>query len=222
MTKRAFTLAEVLLTITIIGVIAAVTMPILIQNYQKHVLVNQLKKSYSLIGQVFEKMLVDEGASKFEDLEIFKRLASGCGAFRNENTCDGIMKSYVKTVQSEYLLFKGGKHYYKVETPNGIKEEYLYSGYFYYMELTDGSQYWIGGFNNPYIQNIYVDVNGDKGPNTLNRDFYHLQLNGRKITGDTPYCYREEYEYSNGKMKCVEGVSRGLDRIIKDGWKMNY
>ena len=36
MKKRAFTLAEVLITLGIIGIVAALTMPTLIGNYQKN------------------------------------------------------------------------------------------------------------------------------------------------------------------------------------------
>lgn len=45
--KNAFTLAEVLITLGIIGVVAAITLPLLVQNYQKMVLKNQYKKSFS-------------------------------------------------------------------------------------------------------------------------------------------------------------------------------
>ena len=41
----AFTLSEVLITLGIIGIVAAMTLPALIGNYQKHVTVNKLKKS---------------------------------------------------------------------------------------------------------------------------------------------------------------------------------
>ena len=47
--RVAFTLAEVLITLGIIGVVAALTMPALISNYKKTVYVNQLKKSVSVI-----------------------------------------------------------------------------------------------------------------------------------------------------------------------------
>lgn len=43
--KVAFTLAEVLITLGIIGVVAAMTLPTLIANYQKRQTVVQLKKS---------------------------------------------------------------------------------------------------------------------------------------------------------------------------------
>ena len=49
--KLAFTLAEVLITLGIIGVVAAMTLPTLIQNYQKHTTVNRLKQTYSLVYQ---------------------------------------------------------------------------------------------------------------------------------------------------------------------------
>lgn len=42
--KNAFTLAEVLITLGIIGVVAAMTLPTLIANYQKQVYANGLKK----------------------------------------------------------------------------------------------------------------------------------------------------------------------------------
>ena len=43
----AFTLAEVLVTLGIIGVVAAMTLPALVQNYKEKATVTQLKKVYS-------------------------------------------------------------------------------------------------------------------------------------------------------------------------------
>ena len=47
--RTAFTLAEVLITLGIIGVVAALTMPGLIANYRERVLVTAAKKAYSTI-----------------------------------------------------------------------------------------------------------------------------------------------------------------------------
>ena len=46
MNKRAFTLAEVLITLGIIGVVAAMTLPTLLNKYQEVVTVNKVKKFY--------------------------------------------------------------------------------------------------------------------------------------------------------------------------------
>lgn len=61
--KKAFTLAEVLITLGVIGVVAAITLPTLIQQYNKVVWVNQLKKSVSMLEQGFQKAMADDGVT---------------------------------------------------------------------------------------------------------------------------------------------------------------
>uniref|UniRef100_UPI004029BD5C prepilin-type N-terminal cleavage/methylation domain-containing protein n=1 Tax=Candidatus Scatousia sp. TaxID=3085663 RepID=UPI004029BD5C len=46
-----FTLAEVLITLGIIGIVAALSLPTLIANYRKNITVNKLKKFYSVMSQ---------------------------------------------------------------------------------------------------------------------------------------------------------------------------
>ncbi len=53
MSKTAFTLAETLITLTIIGVIAALTIPTMVSKYQKHTYIVGLKKVYSELNQAF-------------------------------------------------------------------------------------------------------------------------------------------------------------------------
>ena len=52
--KAAFTLAEVLITLGIIGIVAAITIPMLMTKYEKIRNVNQLKKTYSELSQAFK------------------------------------------------------------------------------------------------------------------------------------------------------------------------
>ena len=46
--KKAFTLAEVLITLGIIGIVAAMTLPVVIGNYQKKVTAAKVKKFWNL------------------------------------------------------------------------------------------------------------------------------------------------------------------------------
>ena len=48
--KKAFTLAEVLVTLGIIGVVVALTLPAVIANYRKKEYVSILKQSYSVLA----------------------------------------------------------------------------------------------------------------------------------------------------------------------------
>ena len=59
--KTAFTLAEVLITLGVIGVVAALTLPTLIQNYEKHVTVNRLKVSYNIMSNAIRMAEAHEG-----------------------------------------------------------------------------------------------------------------------------------------------------------------
>ena len=63
MRKIAFTLAEVLITLGIIGVVAAMTIPTLISNYQKQALFSQFKKAYANLNQAWKLASVDFGYS---------------------------------------------------------------------------------------------------------------------------------------------------------------
>ena len=61
--RNAFTLAEVLVTLGIIGVVAAMTLPTVIANVRYHELKTRLKKTYSELNQIAQKFYYDEGMS---------------------------------------------------------------------------------------------------------------------------------------------------------------
>ncbi len=62
--KSGFTLAEVLITLGIIGVVAALTMPTIIANYQKEKLISNLKRTYSILGQALVQSQYENGEIK--------------------------------------------------------------------------------------------------------------------------------------------------------------
>jgi len=72
--RTGFTLAEVLITLGIIGVVAAITMPALIKNYQKHAWVNQLKTTISLLENGFKNMLAAEGVQYLQDTSVYQSI----------------------------------------------------------------------------------------------------------------------------------------------------
>ena len=62
--KNAFTLAEVLITLGIIGVVAAMTLPAVIQNYRNHVVETRLQKFYTVFNQAIKLAEVKYGDKK--------------------------------------------------------------------------------------------------------------------------------------------------------------
>ncbi len=61
MKHKAFTLAEVLITLAIIGIVAAITIPAVVQEYKKKVTSTKLKKFYSVMTQAIKLSEIDNG-----------------------------------------------------------------------------------------------------------------------------------------------------------------
>ena len=59
--KKGFTLAEVLITLGVIGIVAAMTIPNLVQSYKKKVVETKLVNFYSTINQAFQLSEIDNG-----------------------------------------------------------------------------------------------------------------------------------------------------------------
>ncbi len=66
-TLKSFTIAEILIVLGIIGVIAAITIPSLISNYRKSVVETRLKAFYSNINQAIAQSEIENGDKKYWD-----------------------------------------------------------------------------------------------------------------------------------------------------------
>ena len=62
--KIAFTLAEVLITLGIIGVVASLTLPSVITSYKNQVTVAKLQKAYSVLNQAYQNSIADNGPAE--------------------------------------------------------------------------------------------------------------------------------------------------------------
>lgn len=65
--KFGFTLSEVLITLGIIGVVAAMTIPILITNYQKKETVTKLRRAISILNQAYRLSFDDNGDASAQE-----------------------------------------------------------------------------------------------------------------------------------------------------------
>ena len=186
-TKTAFTLAEVLITLGIIGIVAAMTLPTLIGNYQKHVTVNKLKKSYTTLSQMFVMAQKDNGGMENWDFSNF-----GDVGLNSSNIEEHIIK-VAQTYFVPYLdiLEDCGTRCKKVEKINykWLSDELL-SGFYdrlqYTIFLKDGSIIYISLNNNGikiFDILISVDINGRKGPNVVGKDVFCYELS----TPNAPY-----------------------------------
>lgn len=194
--KAAFTLAEVLITLGIIGVVAAMTMPSLIQNYQEKATVTKLKKCYSLVSQAYVSILNDEGGSDTlqagDDLEMMEKFGK---YLKYQKTC-GRNKGCFPNVTYKNVT---GNSYSKWEDDTTDRSRAI---------LTDGtlimfnkSAMWGGNEGNYLYAQIYVDINGFKGPNQLGRDFFYFYISPEKIVPAGAKALEEKNEFTKN---CIQ------------------
>ena len=177
--KVAFTLAEVLITLGIIGVVAAMTLPTLIHKFQNKVLEVQFKKSLSIISQAILKTKTDMGV---ENLAQYCKVydsdyvnANECYDYLYKNTL--VMMHNKKPWNSSSANInreRDGeviKTYNSKESITSINDLAGISYAIWHTNLMpDGTflNYWIieGALY------IGIDINGKKGPNKLGHDIF--------------------------------------------------
>ncbi len=97
MKNKAFTLAEVLITLGIIGVVASMTLPALIQNNKNKEVETKLKKVYSVMNQAILMSEIDNGPKEYWD-------------FFDANFFDTYFAPYLKEVRVKKFQSFGGKN----------------------------------------------------------------------------------------------------------------
>ena len=232
--KIAFTLAEVLITLGIIGVVAALTIPSVIQNYKKQVTVTQLKKAYSTLGQVVQKSIADNGPVGLQSGS--KVTESDVKEFFDTYWLPYFKGAQISTVSNPKL--NDNKPMYKYY--NGVLQDIsIYTDFSYgrvFFSTADGTTYYviIMTWHDEYDeegnrvkhdavytsrQNVYVDINGIKPPNTIGKDvfFFYVDFDKNAVR---PWGYGAQQSYVEAQ--CKETGYSCIDMIMRDGWKINY
>ena len=219
--NRGFTLAEVLITLGIIGVLAALTVPILTAKYKQVQTENQLKKIYSTVQQSVEMARNEYGDISSWDWSLdsnafFEKYLSS--AFSVVEYCSNGEGCWNE--DGGYLL-------------NGIKHNeaptYLAGGPDAKITLADGTYLALKRNDNNHMH-IYVDINGNKKPNTYGRDIFVMTLTAKnfsdyahKIKVDGLYMFGHGLTRNNVKsIGCAKngtGFTCG-ELILIDSWKI--
>lgn len=216
--KKAFTLAEVLITLGIIGVVASLTLPDIKQGVDAKSNMAALQKTYSTLQQ-----------------------ATNMAISEHENPIYwGMVDNSTESINKVYSYYKP---YFKMmrECPNspgcwGYPTRYLSktiywnahnTGWYQYaFTFTDGVSVLIDiypanairsdfGINVDYDAAVFfVDVNSEKNPNTIGRDIFCFVVTERGMVpagmNNSNNCKANSTGY-----QCTA-------KIIQDGWRITY
>ncbi len=181
MLKRAFTLAEVLITLTIIGIVAAITIPSVVANAHQQEFKTGLKKAVSSLDQAVALNIAIENETPYENSNLFTYLQRHMTVIRNSTTGvhNGIANYNTSNGYGSSRSVVKNKAFY---TKDGMRYE-VYEGTFPYRLYESGYTSWSPGngkcgdyglktqgndmTNNNYPCVVMVDVNGDRKPHPI-------------------------------------------------------
>ncbi len=247
--KIGFTLAEVLITLAVIGVVAALTIPTLAKKYQNAQYVSALKKAYTQMNQVFLRMAVDSGQSDSiqsyfdfitdtntsfkasgDAIASYYKVGKNCGV-NTSRGCFPKFNTYYDGTSGTSFDLDNSSNWYKFISTDGM------SFIFRFSNESVGSANCQRSYNsdtsspmNNSCGNLYIDVNGLQKPNFLGRDVFEFYITSNKVPILYPYGGKEYDYWNQGNSNFCSSISTGSGksgdycsgRIIEKGWIMDY
>jgi len=228
--RIAFTLAEVLITLAIIGLVAAITLPNVIKNYENQVKLNKLKKFYSQFEQLVmrsvdendgimtwsEEDLQNGNSDKILEQYIFPYLdnpkicksTAGLCNYKNNLVYNKAGQAAFNpiSIPLKLVILKDGSSI--IFRPNKVNFSAHSESYRYY---------WT----------IYYDYNGKKGPNVYGEDIFNFMLYplAKKFAAEGHYISVISVNLNSDdavNSSCKNYGNFCAEKIIRDGWKIKY
>lgn len=198
--RTAFTLAEVLITLGIIGIVAAMTIPTLISNSQDNANKTAFKKIYSDLSSANAMLANEYGGMS----SLFASWTS-CEDVRNSyltyfshiKTCDENNTACWHDVATTPLKHIAGGNM-------NVGGTTTWSSAFAGMQLKDGAfiRFRPNSSTNcnstlPACAMVFVDVNGFKKPNVFGKDIFYMTILYPGIVFPGSYNYRSQTDVDN-------------------------
>ena len=197
--NKAFTLAEVLITLGIIGIVAALTIPTLIAKYQEKQTVTRFKWIYSTLANAYTMAIAENGEprawklDRSEDLaEILSkhmRIAEKC--YYKEGCLPSDIEDVALTGEARYGHMGDYRTIVKSKFNNGISLMWVsaYNGCTYSYTDNDGNEI----VQNDYCGAIYAFISMNKF-NRLGLDHFLFEVTSKGI-------FPSRYDYNDNYIK---------------------
>ena len=206
--SRAFTLAEVLITLGIIGVVAALTIPTLISKYQEKQTIVKLKKVYSILQNAYTAAEAEYDKPRYwstpdyteeNNIIIWEILTKNIS---NKKKCNKNCFPTYKNLKGQTLSLGGDiPNYLTIVLPDGAV---LSANFPWQTRYVAGDRFPVGP--------ITVDLNGLKGPNIAGKDYFRFWLtHGKGILPCGAQIYPDDDTW-------IIGMQNGNNGSCFTGW----
>lgn len=212
-----FTIAEILITLGIIGVIASITIPALISNYKKSTTIGIIKKDISILSQASDLIKLNNGGTL---VGAFGTTVSGesVSSYQSNNMTQKYLEQLKGTKYCPYAsranCFGDNStgNWYDKNRGGDNRGSGNVNGTGAALSLPDGSALMldlnsenctytqIGHFLIPSCGFIFIDANGKKPPNSLGNDIFGVYVTKDGIVpmsdqnlSSSEYCFSGEW-----------------------------
>lgn len=205
--KFGFTLAEVLITLGIIGIVAAMTLPALINQANFYILKQQFKKVYNTYSNALVKVYAENGAvfdCYYDDTNNKYTHSSQCSEFTENflKQLNVIQKCESNVYQMGCIpKYKGVDTIYKNQHNGQEIDSNGCSGFFEDNILNRNTAYVLNDgsiivtYSSLSTKLFLVDINGHRRPNKWGHDLFVFSIHG-----DSKRVY---LGYTNSKGGCT-------------------
>ena len=185
--KKGFTLAEVLITLTIIGVIAALTIPNLMRKWGDHADIAKVKETISILSNAMKMAVAENGPidswsweNGSKHVQVSKMFAKYLKVTCNNGNC----MNYGWTQQGEYQYPKKTSCYFKalkgiLRTSNGPDND-IYRNTA--IQLNNGAVIAFEFYTNNNSIKVDFDINGVKKPAQFGYDMFRMYFNNYGVS----------------------------------------
>lgn len=204
----AFTLAEVLITLGIIGVVASITIPTLMQNKAKNETVAKLQKTYTILSQAVKMSEQNNGANTTWDW-------GNLGVFTPQKSFDTYWAPYLKVLKYCSTPADCGYNIASFKNKQGTSTMSIADSTRTTVELVDGTILLVQA--NGSASFIIIDINGPVNPNSYGRDVFVFVMD--PIKGLMPYGY-DNLSNVAGNCSTSSSCSQCATKIMIDAWRI--
>lgn len=204
----------------IIGIIAEMTIPILVQNVQKQISLNLLKETFSSLSQA---VIISRGNNG--EIQSWPEWDTDEKTF-----ADNLVLPYLKVSRNCGYDYGGSNTCWSAHPKLLNGNDYTGGFTYYYVTLNNGVAVAFGFDSNTRI-NILVDLNGMDKPNVFGKDIFLMEINKNLNKGITFYGDVSKANGRNYMLTCSYGgcskstsvTDAGIycgELIYIDGWQI--
>ena len=219
--KRAFTLTELLIALAIVGAIAAMCIPSLMNKINNNILCTQLKSIVGALSELASDQLIIKKTKTLIDTDFanpgtllsssnfaYSALCTNAGTDCWKTSATGKEKVTYRQIGTKGNTTINAPSYTSIILKNGAILSYTVSSGDY-------------GTEDKLMGQFCTDVNGNEPPNMVGRDYFcfYVTQKGKVVPLNTP----EIPALSSLNSTCKSGNANYCTAsVMQTGWRMQY